>query len=79
MTRYLGVDPGLYGALAIIETINSVPVLIDAIDMPSTGTGAKARVDIIAAASWMSKHSRHPHARASRSSAVRRSAAGPAR
>jgi len=56
MTRYLGVDPGLSGALAIIETINSVPVLIDAIDMPSTGTGAKARVDIIAAAEWIAKH-----------------------
>jgi Holliday junction resolvasome RuvABC endonuclease subunit len=56
MTRYLGVDPGLSGALAIIETINSVPVLIDVIDMPSTGTGAKARVDIIAAAEWIAKH-----------------------
>jgi hypothetical protein len=56
VTRYLGVDPGLSGALAIIETINSVPVLIDVIDMPSTGTGAKARVDIIAAASWIAKH-----------------------
>ena len=50
MTRYLGIDPGLSGTLAIVETINGVPVLIDAVDMPSTGTGAKARVDIIAAA-----------------------------
>jgi hypothetical protein len=56
MPRYLGIDPGLFGALAIIETINSVPVLIDAIDMPSTGTGAKARVDIIGAAEWIGKH-----------------------
>jgi hypothetical protein len=56
MTRYLGVDPGLSGALAIVETINGIPMLVDAIDMPSTGTGAKARVDIIAAASWIAKH-----------------------
>jgi crossover junction endodeoxyribonuclease RuvC len=56
MTRYLGIDPGLSGALAIVEPINGVPVLIDAIDMPSTGTGAKARVDIIAAAQWIAKH-----------------------
>ena len=56
MTRYLGIDPGLAGALAIVEPINGVPVLIDAIDMPSTGTGAKARVDIIAAAQWIAKH-----------------------
>jgi crossover junction endodeoxyribonuclease RuvC len=56
MTRHLGIDPGLSGALAIVEPINGVPVLIDAIDMPSTGTGAKARVDIIAAAQWIAKH-----------------------
>jgi hypothetical protein len=56
MTRYLGVDCGLSGALAIVETINGLPVLVDAIDMPSTGSGAKARVDIIAAAEWIAKH-----------------------
>lgn len=56
MTKYLGIDPGLSGALAIVEMINGVPMLIDATDMPSTGTGAKARVDIIAAAQWIAKH-----------------------
>lgn len=57
MTKYLGIDPGLSGALAIVETINGdVPALIDAIDMPAVGTGAKARVDIIAAAQWIAKH-----------------------
>jgi crossover junction endodeoxyribonuclease RuvC len=54
--KYLGVDPGLSGALAVVETINGVPALVDAIDMPATGTGAKARVDIIAAAEWIAKH-----------------------
>ena len=34
MTRYLGIDCGFSGALAVIETINGVPVLVDAIDMP---------------------------------------------
>jgi Holliday junction resolvasome RuvABC endonuclease subunit len=57
MSRYLGVDPGLSGALAIVETFNGVPTLVDAIDMPSVGTGAKARVDVIAAAQWIAKHS----------------------
>jgi crossover junction endodeoxyribonuclease RuvC len=56
MTRHLGIDPGLSGALAIIETINGLPLLVDAIDMPSTGTGAKARVDAIAAAKWIRKY-----------------------
>jgi crossover junction endodeoxyribonuclease RuvC len=56
MTRYLGIDPGLSGALAVVEMVCDLPVLIDAVDMPSIGTGAKARVDIIAAAQWISKH-----------------------
>jgi crossover junction endodeoxyribonuclease RuvC len=56
VTRYLGIDPGLSGALAIVEMINGIPMLIDAIDMPSTGTNTKARVDIIAAAQWIAKH-----------------------
>jgi hypothetical protein len=57
MTKYLGVDPGLSGALAILETINGVPMLVDVVDMPAVGSGAKARVDIIAAAQWIAKHS----------------------
>src|SRR5215471_9070421 len=34
MPRYLGIGPGLSGTLAIVETINGLPVLADAIDMP---------------------------------------------
>jgi hypothetical protein len=30
MTRYLGIDSGLPGALAIVETYNGIPALIDA-------------------------------------------------
>jgi crossover junction endodeoxyribonuclease RuvC len=56
MTRYLGVDPGLSGALAIVETVNDIPMLVDATDMPCTGSGTKARVDVIAAAEWIAKH-----------------------
>jgi crossover junction endodeoxyribonuclease RuvC len=56
MGRFLGVDPGLGGAIAIIETINSIPVLVDAIDMPIIGSGRKARVDVTAAVKWISGH-----------------------
>jgi crossover junction endodeoxyribonuclease RuvC len=56
MTKYLGIDPGLSGALAIVETFNGVPALIDVIDMPSAGTGSKTRVDAIAAAEWIAKY-----------------------
>jgi Holliday junction resolvasome RuvABC endonuclease subunit len=54
--RALGVDPGLSGAIAIVETVNGVSMLLDVIDMPSTGTGTKARVDVIAAAKWIAEH-----------------------
>jgi crossover junction endodeoxyribonuclease RuvC len=54
--KALEIDHGLSGALAIVDLVNSVPMLIDLIDMPSTGTGAKARVDVIAVAEWIAQH-----------------------
>jgi crossover junction endodeoxyribonuclease RuvC len=56
MGRYLGVDPGLSGALAIVESIGGIATLLDAIDMPVIGTGRKARVDVLAAAKWIAEH-----------------------
>lgn len=56
MTRYLGIDCGLSGALAVVEPVNNIWMLIDVADMPVTGTGAKARVDVIAAAEWIARH-----------------------
>jgi len=49
MTRILGVDPGVNGAIALIDTVGAAPHLIDAIDIPIIGTAAKARVDVLAA------------------------------
>ena len=56
MTRYLGVDTGCSGALSILESVNGVPTLLDVIDMPTIGTGAKIRIDAIAAAEWIAKY-----------------------
>ena len=57
MTRILGVDPGVRGGLAIIEINNSIaPQLIDAIDIPVAGTGAKERVDVLAIRTWIQAH-----------------------
>jgi crossover junction endodeoxyribonuclease RuvC len=56
MTRYLGIDPGMSGALAIVEMVNDVPMLIDVDDMPTAGSNAKMRVDAIAAAEWIRGH-----------------------
>jgi Holliday junction resolvasome RuvABC endonuclease subunit len=57
MVRILGVDPGVHGGLAIVEINDgAVPQLIDAIDIPTAGTGAKERVDVLALRAWIQAH-----------------------
>ena len=41
----------------MVEPINGIPMLVDAIDVPVLGSGPKARIDAIAVASWLGKHS----------------------
>jgi crossover junction endodeoxyribonuclease RuvC len=53
----LGVDPGVRGGLAIVSVgADTMPYLIDAIDIPVTGVGAKERVDAIATRNWITQH-----------------------
>jgi crossover junction endodeoxyribonuclease RuvC len=56
--KILGIDPGVRGGLAIIMMMNdgAAPRLIDAIDIPVTGTGAKERVDVLAIRTWIQTH-----------------------
>jgi Holliday junction resolvasome RuvABC endonuclease subunit len=57
VTTVLGVDPGIRGGLAIITVDDgAAPRLINAIDIPVTGTGAKERVDAIALRAWIVTH-----------------------
>jgi len=57
MTRVLGVDPGIRGGLAIVEISDgAAPKLVDAIDIPTVGTGAKERVDVLALRTWIQAH-----------------------
>jgi crossover junction endodeoxyribonuclease RuvC len=52
----LGVDCGIRGGLAIVLTDHgAAPRLIEAIDIPVVGVGAKERVDPIAICEWISK------------------------
>ncbi len=45
--KLLGLDPGLCGGAAIIRTaVLSRPLLLEAIDIPTTGEKAKRRVDV---------------------------------
>jgi crossover junction endodeoxyribonuclease RuvC len=57
MTQILGVDPGIRGGLAIVEINDgAAPKLIDAIDIPVTGVGAKERIDVLAIRTWIITH-----------------------
>ena len=54
----LGVDPGIRGGLAIIDidANGAAPRLVDAIDIPVAGVGAKERVDVLAIRDWIAQH-----------------------
>jgi crossover junction endodeoxyribonuclease RuvC len=56
VTKYLGVDCGLSGALAVVERINGIATLVDCIDMPVIDTDRRRRIDSIAAAEWIALH-----------------------
>jgi crossover junction endodeoxyribonuclease RuvC len=55
--RVLGIDPGIHGGCAVITVNNgAAAVLVDAIDIPVTGVGAKERVDVLALCAWIRRH-----------------------
>jgi hypothetical protein len=54
--KVLGVDPGIHGGLAIVRLFESGPHLVDAIDVPVIGSGAKERVEAIALQQWLLDH-----------------------
>jgi crossover junction endodeoxyribonuclease RuvC len=54
--RILGIDPGISGGLAIVDASTAVPSLIDTIDIPVIGSGAKERVDVIGVRTWIELH-----------------------
>jgi crossover junction endodeoxyribonuclease RuvC len=53
----LGCDPGIHGGLALVAVGDGAPTLIDCIDIPVIGTGAKERVNVHALAQWILAHS----------------------
>jgi crossover junction endodeoxyribonuclease RuvC len=56
--RILGVDPGIHGGLAVVELQDGVaPRLVDAIDVPTVGVGAKERIDVLAVRFWIQAQS----------------------
>ena len=68
--KILGVDPGIKGGCAIVMVHNSaVPDIIDIIDIPVVGVGAKERVDVLALRVWVQQH-RPDHAYVERAQAM---------
>ena len=68
--RILGVDPGIHGGLALIEINDgAAPVLLEAIDIPTVGVGAKERVDPLGLRTWVMAH-RPQHAFIERAQAM---------
>ena len=57
MPHILGIDPGIRGGLAIISSNDgAAPTLVDAIDIPTVGTGAKERVNVLLIQEWLLQH-----------------------
>jgi crossover junction endodeoxyribonuclease RuvC len=52
----LGIDPGIRGGLAVVSGDGNIGTLIDAIDIPTIGTGARERVDVAAIRDWILRH-----------------------
>src|SRR6516164_8318269 len=56
MALILGIDPGVRGGLALVEINDGIaPQLVDAIDIPVTGVGAKERVDVLTIRNWIAQ------------------------
>jgi crossover junction endodeoxyribonuclease RuvC len=73
--KIAGIDPGVHGGIAVISVTNgTAPVLLDAIDIPIVGSGAKQRVDAIAVRKWLVLH-QPTHAAVERGQALPRQGA----
>ena len=51
----LGIDPGIRGGLAVVSDCG-IGTLIDAIDIPVVGSGARERVDVAAVRNFVRQH-----------------------
>src|SRR5262245_10214081 len=55
--KICGIDPGIHGALAIVELNDvSTPRLLDVLDVPTIGTGAKERINTLLVRDWVLRH-----------------------
>ena len=52
----LGVDPGVRGGIAVVNDRDGIGTLLDAIDIPVIGSGARERVDVAAVRAFIQQH-----------------------
>jgi crossover junction endodeoxyribonuclease RuvC len=52
----IGIDPGVKGGLAVVHNAEGFNVLVDCIDIPVIGSGAKERVDAAAIRDFVHQH-----------------------
>jgi Holliday junction resolvasome RuvABC endonuclease subunit len=57
--KFLGCDPGIHGAFALVEVNGDACHVVDAIDIPTIGTKAKERVNVHAIQEWILQHGPH--------------------
>jgi hypothetical protein len=57
--KFLGCDPGIHGAFALVEVNGDACHVVDAIDIPTIGTKAKERVNVHAIQEWILRHGPH--------------------
>jgi Holliday junction resolvasome RuvABC endonuclease subunit len=55
--KILGVDPGLAGAMCVIDVVDgATPQFVAVLDLPTIGNGAKRRVDARAVYDWIQRY-----------------------
>ena len=53
---FLGIDPGIHGAIAYVAITADGPRVVDAVDLPTIGAKAKERVNVHAVQEWILQH-----------------------
>ena len=54
--KILGIDPGIHGALALVEIVDgAAPQLVNVLDVPVIGAGAKERVNTMLVRDWLAQ------------------------
>jgi crossover junction endodeoxyribonuclease RuvC len=55
--KIVGIDPGICGGLSVVEVSDgAAPMLVECVDIPVIGSGAKERVDVAGIRNFIEEH-----------------------